>query len=190
MAGYEETHKTTWALSIGAKVTRGTLKGEWHEQPKNIMYIGNEDDWEATIIPRFMAAGGDRERIFSIDQERADIVNGVPRLEKTLRKRNISFVIIDPVEAVLRGNYMGDEDAMIDALSPFLAMCKRLKIVAIFIKHFTKLDSADPRKLLAGSRAWSTVCRVLIIFAIAPKTYARDNVDEKSSSSVWTRTTS
>ena len=69
--------KSTFVLNLAAMLTTGTplpfSVGEY--EPMNVIYQNTEDDPEDTVVPRFMNAGGDLNRIFFIDESDAALMN-------------------------------------------------------------------------------------------------------------------
>ncbi|MGW1120674.1 AAA family ATPase [Streptomyces tanashiensis] len=44
--------KSTLLAEFTAWITRGTMRGEFYEQPRDVMYVANEDSLEDTVTPR------------------------------------------------------------------------------------------------------------------------------------------
>lgn len=107
--GDSGTSKSTFAYAIGALVTTGTdLLGIPCEDPGNVMFITNEDD-ESDILTAFLDAGGDMSRLFRI-MEREQIARldlspaGAAMINKIIKEQNIRFLVLDPIQAFLRGD--------------------------------------------------------------------------------------
>ncbi len=107
--GDSGTSKSTVAYAIGALVTTGTdLLGIPCEDPGNVMFITNEDD-ESDILTAFLDAGGDMSRLFRI-REREQIARldlspaGAAMINKIIKEQNIRFLVLDPIQAFLRGD--------------------------------------------------------------------------------------
>ena len=116
LAGEQEEGKSQIALDIAARGSRQGNKwpsGEPIEQFDTIM-LTHEDDLEDTVIPRFMAAGGDRSRIhfvkmakdadgnsnmFTLNEDLKLLDGLIDRL--TNEDRNVGLVVIDPITAYL-----------------------------------------------------------------------------------------
>ena len=63
IAGIEGLGKSTYALHLAARLTRGQLKGDFHEKPVHVSIYATEDDTDAIIVPRLMAAGANLGQI-------------------------------------------------------------------------------------------------------------------------------
>jgi len=63
--------KSTFVLNLLARITCGGYLPFSDEElpPMNVIYQNTEDDLEDTVIPRFIRAGGDVDRIFFISEK-------------------------------------------------------------------------------------------------------------------------
>ena len=57
LSGREGVGKSTWCARLIAQVTKGELPGDLYGTPKGAIICTTEDDWNATLKPRLMAAG-------------------------------------------------------------------------------------------------------------------------------------
>ena len=80
--------KSTFVLNLAAMLTRGgtLLYAEEELQPMNVIYQNTEDDAEDTVIPRFMKADGDLNRIFFIDEKDKALTFSDNRIAETIRR--------------------------------------------------------------------------------------------------------
>ncbi|MFE6853944.1 hypothetical protein ACFVDH_24505, partial [Streptomyces sp. NPDC057674] len=58
--------KSTLLTEFTAWITQGDMKGEFFRQPRDVMYVANEDSLEYTLTPRLLAAGADVDRVHFI----------------------------------------------------------------------------------------------------------------------------
>lgn len=174
IAGYEQTMKSTMCIDIAANVTRGNLPGQFRGAPRNVMYIANEDSWESVLVPRFRAARADLSRMVrmrSPHSQRSFVsaVTDLDEIEKVVRQRNIGLIVFDPISSALSGaKDVNSEEGLREALGPVIDMADRHGVSLLGIKHFTKLDSTDPAKLMGGNRAWSYIARSTIMVVSDP----------------------
>ena len=64
--------KSTMLLTLSAKLTRGEplpFSLQEVQEPMTVIYQTTEDDKEDTVVPRFIRAGGDRERLLFIRED-------------------------------------------------------------------------------------------------------------------------
>ena len=73
LAGKSTAGKSTIALSFCATITSG---GQWPDgeacEPGTALFWSGEDDAETTLLPRFIAAGGERTRVSFVQAVRED----------------------------------------------------------------------------------------------------------------------
>ncbi len=77
LQGDPDDGKSTFMLTIAALLTRGeplpfTDTGKPHE-PISVIYQTTEDDADDTIVPRFIKANGDRERLLFISEKESPL---------------------------------------------------------------------------------------------------------------------
>ncbi|GAB06694.1 AAA family ATPase [Gordonia amarae] len=180
IAGYEESMKSSVCLWASAEVTRGRFDGEYRGQAKGVLYIAAEDSWESTIKPRLVANGADMSKVFRFRPpgSRRAYVNVVKSLElirKIIREKNIGLIVLDPISGVLGDTNVEKEEPLRDALIPIIDMAEDTGVALLGIKHFTKLESTDPAKLMGGNRAWSYIARATIMVVADP-----NNTDDEA----------
>jgi hypothetical protein len=185
MPGREGVGKSTVLAKIAADITNGTLDGEFVGQPRNVIYIANEDSWSKTIAARMIAAGANLDRVFRLDLDPSSSELGSPnfpvdarRLEKLIRENDVACVMIDPIVSAL--------DAKIDvnkarevrsALEPLQGVMDRTDCSTIALMHFNKNTTGDVSTRVAGSRAFAEVARAVISVAEKPRKKDEDSDD-------------
>src|SRR5262249_41248690 len=113
LAGAVTTGKTTLAIELGATITGA---GKWPDgsqaEAGDVLVWSGEDDPEDTLLPRFLAAGGVRERIHFV---KGVIVDGKKRpfdpstdmaalMSAARAIPNLKLVIVDPVVLMVAGD--------------------------------------------------------------------------------------
>ncbi|MFD6860546.1 AAA family ATPase [Rhodococcus sp. NPDC060090] len=173
LAGREGLGKSTIAAEICAQVTRGTLEGELHGTPQNVLYVHSEDSREFTVAPRLKAAGADMNRVLFVDVETSHTDTGtliLPldtlALEKVIAQHNVAFVVLDAATSSMSSELSGKDDrAVRQYLEPLAQLASRQGCVVFGLCHFGKRDGADTGKLILGSIAWSQVARSVLSVA-------------------------
>lgn len=185
MAGSPGTGKTTLAMELAATISRGR---KWPDggmaQLGNVLIWSGEDDPADTLLPRFLAMGGDPSRIYFIE----DIVrDGIKRsfdpsrdfhaLEsKVCEIGDVQAVIVDPIINAVAGDSHKNAETR-RALQPIVDLAARLGIAAIGISHFSKGSAGrDPVERVTGSLAFGALARV--VFACA-KSSGQDESEER-----------
>lgn len=173
LAGREGLGKSTIAAALCAQITRGTLEGEFHGTPRNVLYVHSEDSREFTVAPRLKAADADMNRVLFVDVETEHTDSGtlvLPKhnagLEKVIADHDVAFVVLDAATSSMSSELSGKDDrAVRQYLEPLAQLAARRGCVVFGLCHFGKRDGADTGKLILGSIAWSQVARSVLSVA-------------------------
>ena len=179
LAGAPGTGKTTIALALVATVTCG---GRWpdgtHCAPGNVLIWSGEDDPEDTLLPRLIAMGADRSRVYFIGEVTADGVRrafnpaeDIATLEAEARCiGNISLLVVDPIVSAIAGDSHKNAEVRRD-LQPLVDLGGQLHCAVLGISHFTKGTAGrDPVERVTGSLAFGALAR--LVFGAAKVTSA------------------
>jgi hypothetical protein len=174
LAGQAGTGKTTLALNWAATVTRG---GIWPDGTRcdagNVVIWSGEDDPTDTLFPRFLAAGGDRSRVFfaghaTIAGEKAFFDPGVhmPHLMTEIEKLgDVRLVILDPVVNAVTGDSHKSTEVR-RGLQPLVDLAQKTRASVLGISHFSKGgQGGDPTQRVIGSVAFGALARVVLVAA-------------------------
>jgi hypothetical protein len=175
LAGRPGSMKTTTALSLAAAVTIG---GVWPDNkpaaPGKVIIWSGEDAIADTLLPRFLAAGGDpdqigfltgveedgKKRSFDPSRDIGDLVRVCDDLG------GVSLVIVDPIVAVAKGDSHKNAETRRD-LQPLVDLAKRTNAAVVGIHHLTKRsEDAEPVDRVSGSLAFGAGPRVVLLAAL------------------------
>lgn len=167
ISGREGLGKSTLAYAIAADITRGTLPGEDHGNPRSVLICAAEDSWEHTIVPRLIAAGADLEKIYRVEIEAYDgILQGLslPRDFKAVEEAagvvDAGLMILDPLMSVVDSRLDTHKDREVrQALEPLARLADRARMAIVGLIHHNKSGSTDALQLVMGSKAFSAVAR-------------------------------
>ena len=175
LAGAPGQGKTTIALAIAAAVTTGTTwpDGTRCELLGNVLIWSGEDDPADTLLPRLLAAGADRSRIYFVDGTRiaGEVVPFDPArdmaalLAAAERIGNVRMVMVDPIVNVVTGDSHKNTEVR-RALQPLVDLAASMNAALVGITHFSKGgQGADPAQRVIGSVAFTAVARVVLVAA-------------------------
>jgi putative DNA primase/helicase len=194
LAGVAGTGKSTISFDMAATITCGGKWPDGSQAPVGdvLIWLG-EDGFHDTILPRFLAAGGNPDKLYRIDgimvgeQKRSfNPATDVPELMTAMRQLpNLRLVIIDPIVA------MGGKDSHRNtetrlALQSIVDLAEELDVVVLGITHFTKgTEGRDPLERVTGSLAYGALARIVLAAAKSedengPRRLvrAKSNIDE------------
>ncbi|MBC7619253.1 MAG: AAA family ATPase [Candidatus Saccharibacteria bacterium] len=185
LAGAPGQGKTTIAIGFAATVTIG---GRWPDgsrcDPGNVLIWSGEDDPADTLLPRLLAAGGDRSRIYFVQGSRIngellsfDPARDMQALEaQAERIGNVRLIIVDPVVSAVTGDSHKNTETR-RALQPLVDLAARMNAALLGITHFSKGgQGGDPAQRVLGSVAFTAVARVVLV---AAKVKADDGDDRR-----------
>jgi hypothetical protein len=166
LAGREGLGKSTLGYWMAARLTRGDLLGRYQGTPKGVLVCATEDSWEHTIVPRLMAAGADRAKVYRIDVlNYADIHVGLslPRdlaeTERAAREVDAALLLLDPLMSRLGDLDTHRDSEVRQALEPLAALADRTRMAVLGLIHHNKSGGSDPLQLVMASKAFTAVAR-------------------------------
>lgn len=175
LAGSPGQGKTT--IAVGALAATVTTGGRWPDgsrcEPGNVVVYSGEDDAKDTLVPRFVAAGGDRSRIFFAEAYRDeyglrpfDPARDMEQLVSAVREAGgASLVIVDPVVSAVTGDSHKNTEVR-RSLQPLVDAAAAGRFAVLGITHFSKGgQGSDPTQRVIGSVAFSAVARVVLVAA-------------------------
>lgn len=99
--------KSTFLLTIAAKLTNGEIlpfsEPETPPEPMKVIYQTTEDDADDTVVPRFIKAGGNRDRLVFIKEDQSPLTFADERIGDAIRETEAKLLILDPLSS-----YIGD----------------------------------------------------------------------------------
>ncbi len=175
LAGAPGQGKTT--LAVGAMAATVTLGGRWPDdsrcEPGNVVIWSGEDDPNDTLLPRLLAAGGNRSRVFFVEGTHSahgpqpfDPARDMRKLLAAIDKiGGARLVIVDPVVSAVTGD--GHKNTEVRrSLQPLVDAAASGRFAVLGITHFSKGgQGSDPTQRVTGSVAFSAVARVVLVAA-------------------------
>lgn len=177
LAGQPGLGKSTLVYWMVAQLTTGKLYGEFYGHPKDVIICATEDSWEYTIVPRLVAAGADRSRVYRVDIENKDnlleglnLMTDQALLEEIAKQKDIGLLVLDPLMSRMgdSGDTHKDSDVR-KALEPMCRIADECQFAIIGLMHHNKSGSTDPLKSVMGSTAFSAVARSVHTVIAAPE---------------------
>lgn len=117
LAGREGLGKSTVAVDLAARVTRGELAGEFLGEPRHVIYVNSEDARDSTIVPRLVAAGADLDRVVFLDaisstDDESPLVlpHDTRLLAEEIEELGAALVVLDAATSVIDSALDGDRD--------------------------------------------------------------------------------
>jgi AAA domain len=166
LAGREGLGKSILAYTLAALITRGMLPGEHLGAPKSVLVAATEDSWSQTIVPRLIAAGADRDRVYRVEVIADDVHTELTLPRDLVKMRNVArevdavLLILDPLLSHLDDRLDTHKDADVRrALEPLVAAADIANLAVLGLIHHNKSGSSDPLQVIMGSKAFAAVAR-------------------------------
>ena len=176
LAGPKGAAKTTLLLMFAAIITSGGLWPDGNRaEPGVVLFWSGEDDIEDTLLPRFIAMGGNRDKIHFISA----VIEGfksrsfnpstdLMKLSSTMDELTPSMVVIDPVSRALATTDSYNDAGVRNDLQPILDLAERHHCAFVGNTHFNKgSQGRQPIERVIGSIAMGAVPR-MVLAAIRP----------------------
>lgn len=134
--------KSTFVLKLAAMLSRGEpmpfTDGEGQE-PIKIIYQSSEDDADDTIVPRFINAGGDPDKLLFINEERKFLTFSDERLIRAIKETNAKLIILDPLSAYIGENTnINAANEVRSQYRPLIDVAKEQHCAIIIVHHINK----------------------------------------------------
>lgn len=185
LAGAPGQGKTTIAIGFAATVTIG---GRWPDgsrcDPGNVLIWSGEDDPADTLLPRLLAAGADRSRVYFVTGSRIngelhafDPARDMQALQaQAERIGDVRLIMVDPVVSAVTGDSHKNTETR-RALQPLVDFAASMNAALLGITHFSKGgQGGDPAQRVLGSVAFTAVARVVLV---AAKVQSEDGTDRR-----------
>ena len=172
LAGQAGTGKTSIALSLAAIMSvGGELPGGVRVVPGDTLIWSGEDDPADSIIPRFLANGGDPARLHIVKGARDDDgrvrpfdpATDMPALLSAASKIvDLRLVILDPVVSAVSGDSNKNAEVR-RGLQPVVDTAASLGAAVLGITHYSKGTAGrDPTERVTGSLAFGALARLVM----------------------------
>ena len=186
--------KTFIALAIAAAITKGLPLPHCREgasrAPQNVVYMSREDGLADSLVPRSIAAGADRTRIFAVEGvRRRGVVNtfsfkDLDLLEDVVAHKQPGLVVVDPLQSFFGAGVdlhrSNETRPLLDQLGK---MAERHRCAVLILRHLAKAGARNALYQGLGSIDIIGAARSAMLAGIDPKGQDRVLVQTKSSCS-------
>jgi hypothetical protein len=178
LAGLPGLGKGVLSYEVGARITRGQLKGDLIAEPRRVLISSTEDMASNVIAPRMIAAGADLGLVKCLSTEekngdRRSLI--VPKDLDILREYvedhdDIGLIVIDPLMGHLNSDLDSHRDQDIrQALTPMMALADKHQLAVLIIAHLNKNQSDEMFRRIGASIGIMAAARSVLIVAPDPE---------------------
>ena len=169
LVGKQGQGKTTFAKTVGAELTKGTLPGDLLGQPSSVLISSFEEDCNSDVLPSVRYAGGDLDLIGFIPPRNDEphkiaawLDENVEEMEDESGTR-VRLIVLDGGKDFCRGN-RPDWDNAESEVKRYLRVLDRLaarrEVAIVMILHPNRSGGGQT----AGSVAWESKPRQCLEF--------------------------
>ncbi|MDB5290044.1 MAG: hypothetical protein JWL69_1285 [Phycisphaerales bacterium] len=194
LTGDPDKGKSLLTVDWAARVSTGA---PWPDGRKNCIgttvFLCPEDERGRTIIPRFIAAGGNRDRACFLHENESTgqsdegaspvpLKAAVARLERVLRLRpDVRLIVFDPLNDYLAGLNTSRDGEVRAAIGPLIALARRYGFAVVGLLHLNKSSGGRAMYRSLGSIGLQGLARASWLVAPDPRggKYARVMVPVK-----------
>ena len=115
-----------------------------------VIYQSTEDDADDTVVPRFIASGGNWDNLIFIKESEKHLTFGDDRLQQPIERYNVKLLILDPLSS-----YIGEDCSMNDASKTRTELNHLIKIGQEWLHTFAECCVTTlPRHLSGRRKRW------------------------------------
>ena len=172
--------KSQLMLAVSALVSKGRSlpfadEEDTHE-PMTVIYQTTEDDADDTVVPRFIASDGDRDKLLFIREDEKKLTFGDDRIRSAIEQSYAKLLILDPLSS-----YIGDDCSLNAAnetraaFNHLIGVAKETGCTIVIIAHMNKLRETSPLYRTSGSIDIAGVARSILAIT---RTANKENPNE------------
>ena len=182
VAGSPGWGKSTLALGLCARATRGQLPGALEGEPVSVAYVSAEDSLAHTLVPRLQAAGADLARCHLFEHVAKNgrhgdeqtpsirIPDDLPLIASWIADTDARVLVLDPVVAMISGALNTHKDADTRrALAPLMHLADERQMAVLTVLHLNKSVEQDALSRISGSVGFGGAARSVLLFAGDPE---------------------
>ena len=148
--------KSKFMLALSALLTDGKplpfQEVEEASEPMTVIYQTTEDDADDTVVPRFIASGGNRDNLIFIKENEKHLTFGDDRIREAVEKYNAKLLILDPMSSYIGGDCsMNNANETRAEFNHLIAVAKDTGCAIVIIAHMNKAKDTSPLYRTNGS---------------------------------------
>lgn len=140
--------KSRFALDLAARITRGDTFPFREEErtPESVIYQTSEDDYQDTVIPRFISAGGNPSLLYYIDEtENGHVTFTDERLVQAVKTHNARLLILDPLSSYIGDVSLNAANEVRPQFDKLISLARNTGCAIVIVTH---LNKAGEKKLI------------------------------------------
>ena len=104
-----------------------------------VIYQTTEDDTDDTIVPRFIKANGDREKLIFINEKETPISFDDARIEEAIKKTGAKLLILDPLSSYIGDCQLNAANEVRPRFNHLIRIAKETNAAIVIVNHLNKM---------------------------------------------------
>ena len=139
--------KSTLLLTLSAKLTNGEIlpftEPAEIPEPMKVIYQTTEDDADDTVVPRFMKAGGNRDRLIFIKEDESPLTFADERIGIVLKETGAKVLILDPLSSYIGDCSINAANEVRPQFNHLIRAAKENDCAVIVVDHLNKMNGQN-----------------------------------------------
>ncbi len=172
--------KSQLMLALSAHASKGKafpFADEEPHEPMTVIYQTTEDDADDTVVPRFIASDGDRDKLLFIREDEKSLTFDDNRIRSATEKSGARLLILDPLSSYIGdGCSLNAANEMRSKFNHLIAVAKDTGCAVVVIAHMNKMKETSPLYRTSGSIDIAGVARSILAITRTPN---KENPNER-----------
>lgn len=164
--------KSSFMLTLAAYLTRGEPLPftEYAEPPEpvTVLYQSTEDDYDDTIVPRFIKAGGVKERLAFIDESVNPLTFDDPRISEAIMQTGAKLLVLDPLASYIGNCSMNASNEVRPKFNALINAARETDCSILVVNHMNKMPGLKAVYRTPGSIDVAGAVRSIMLLARDP----------------------
>lgn len=165
--------KSTFMLTLAAYMSRGEplpfTDYEEPPEPIKVIYQSTEDDYEDTIVPRFMQAGGVRDNLVFINEKTKHLTFEDPRLLQGINATGAKLVVLDPLSSYFGDGNINASNEVRPKFNALIQAAQETDCAIVIVNHLNKMAGIGSKYRVPGSIDVVGAVRSILLLARDPE---------------------
>ena len=147
--------KSTFMLTVAAYMSKGEplpyTEYEKPPEPIKVIYQSTEDDYDDTIIPRYLKAGGNPDNLVFINEEEKHLTFEDSRLLQAIKESGAGLVVLDPLSAYFGDGNINASNEVRPKFNALIQVARETDCSIVIINHLNKMSGIGAKYRVPGS---------------------------------------
>ena len=165
--------KSTFMLTVAAYMTRGDplpfTDYEEPPEPIRVIYQSTEDDYDDTIVPRFLKAGGNLDNLGFINEDTKHLTFEDPRLLQAIKESGAKLVVLDPLSSYFGDGNINASNEVRPKFNALIQTARETDCAIVIVNHLNKMAGIGSKYRVPGSIDVVGAVRSILLLARDPE---------------------